>query len=190
MTPKNDAFKIEGCLYVTNPEKTMNLSPVDKLKVIYSLKKTDKKIKAKCLEIDKKILYLSGVLEQIQEDDRKRIYQTEIETLSSQKEILLSTNNTKLKNYFNNKRPAYFYVEGDSVPKDFHEYLTEMDGVVIDNLVTRGLTAPPKFDEIKKQTENLRLLIIGVGIICLIALVFGFKNMSTLMTICEKLGCV
>ena len=39
-TPKNDSFKINGFVYITNPEKTMNLSPIAKLNVISSIKKT------------------------------------------------------------------------------------------------------------------------------------------------------
>ena len=50
--PKHDAFKIDGQTYITNPEKTLNLTSVDKLRVIISVTNFEKRIKEKTRRVE------------------------------------------------------------------------------------------------------------------------------------------
>jgi len=187
--PKNDAFKIEGQTYITNPEKTLNLTSVDKLRVLISVTNFEKRIKNRIIQIDKKIVYLKSVME-IKKSKKEdvSIYKAEIEKLGDSKKILDNKLKQKLNNYFYNKRPAYLYTEGDPVPKDLHEFLTDQDAVILDNLVSRSMSQPVGLKENTKQMNFLKIMMV----ICLVAVVvcagLCFRNATALIKICTNLG--
>lgn len=190
MKPKDDVFRIDDKIYITNPEKTMNLSEVDKANIVKSMANHKNRIKKRIDDLLKKVKFLENVKESLEDEGKINLYDSEIESIKDKILILEKSYKPKLHNYFKNKRPAFFYIEGDCIPKDFHEYLTDMDSTIIDNLVSRSITRPPpKLDETQKTIGTLKLMLTVLIVIVLINALVSFKNGTSLISICTKIGC-
>lgn len=175
MTPKDGVFLINKKMYVTNPEKVLSLSD-DMIKEY--MQNNDRKLKKYQSQIDKltdKKKLITLQIESISKTgnadlnllDRFKMELTNIDTM-------LNTLEAKLKQreqgYFYRKRPAYFFVENDPVAKDFHEFLTDLDSTILENMIIRAETKSdkniqPLIDKLPMLEKAVWLLILGMGII-------------------------
>ncbi len=187
MTPKEGVFRIKNNPYITNPEKTMNLTEAEQKRVMESLLKRENRLKARIKEITKQKSELE-VLHKASKDDKQKYYiMSQITHLEKIIRDLENRIRLKQENYFKDKKPAFFYIEGDPIPKDFYEYYSTLDSKMVDNLVSRSITQPPNAAA-DKEFKILKLIIIGAGIAAAAAAVMAFQNNSTIMEICRVVG--
>ena len=188
MTPKDGVFRINKLPYVTNPEKALNLTEEEKKKVMdYMLKRTER-LKGRILEMNVKVADLRQSLLTFKEDKQKHFINSQIEHYSSLIKQFEDKLRTKQENYFKDKRPAFFYIYGDPIPKDFYEYYSALDSKMVDNLVSRSLSQPPsgvKQDAIIKQ---IKIFVLGAAIAAGIAAIIAFRNSGMILEICRKVG--
>jgi len=61
-------------------------------------------------------------------------------------------------------RPAFFFLEGDPIPKDFNEYYSGVDSQIIDNIVNRAqLTVDFNAEKQQKDIATLKMIIYGIA---------------------------
>ena len=112
-----------------------------------------------------------------------------LEKLNQRISILKTKLDTREQLYYNQRRGAFFYIEGDPIPKDFHELYTEMDSIAIDNVIARSMTKDPKLvKNMEKEIKIIKFLIIVTGICAAGALVLGILLKTDIQTIAQSLG--
>jgi len=185
--PKNNSFKIDDLLYITNPMKTMNFSEETKNKIKIGMAFKENRLNKRITELKER---KNGLLKYLQSKDKKvseNAIRQEIERVSSIIEEIERKKENRLENYFKDKRPAFFYIEGDPIPKDFYEYYSTLDSKMVDNLVSQAISQPPN-----KQAENdLRMMKVGLiigGAALVIIAFFMFRSFSAIKEICLNLG--
>jgi hypothetical protein len=185
--PKDGIFKIKGLPYITNPEKTINLTAEERERVMDYVLRREERLKKRIAELDEKkksleVLYNSDI------DEKQKFFL--MSQISHYKDTITNLNDKlrlKQENYFKDKRPAFFYIEGDPIPKDFYEYYSLLDSKMVDNLVSRSISQPPS----KKQESDIhlmKLLVIGAAIAAAAAAFFAFRNNGMLGDLCRHLG--
>jgi len=188
--PKDHKFYIKDTLYVTNPEKVLNLCEVDKLKVIESIKKTRQNIKSRINTLDHKIEIAKNTVRNITDEAQKNIYYAEIERLKQIKLSFESKLDDRVKNYFNRRRSAFFYIEGDPVPKDMFEFYSELDSKIFDNLLKGALSEPPQlpnmFDD--KSFKIFKIILFATALLSVVGVIVGFLSVSWVREICTAVG--
>lgn len=185
LTPKDNTFRIDNLPYITNPEKTMNLTEVEKLKVVDSMMQREKRLNEKVVIMEQKVREINLMKGKAKDAGQINNLNAQIEHF---KGIIAETKSKlriKQENYFNNKRPAFFYIEGDPIPKDFYEWYSTLDAKMVDNLVSRAITQPPN-KKTESDIEFMKMIIIGAGIAAVVAAFFAFRNNSILMEICKN----
>ncbi len=187
LTPKEGVFKIKKLPYITNPEKTMNLTEETKLRVTEYITKKEKRLGSRIIELQKK-------QEDIDNRYRRCKNQTQKFQLKAQYEhfdgLIIKFKDqlrNKQENYFKDKRPAFFYIENDPIPKDFYEFYSSLDSKIVDNLVSRAKSQPPN----KKQEtdiQTIKMLVVAAAIAASIGCYFAFRNQSSIAEICRAVG--
>ena len=190
---KDGIFKINGKIYITNPEKMLNLSDnmiqdaMQKLNLRRKrLEKRITRLEEKAEIIKKKIKGLSDIPENVNIIDSLNMQRMEIlnrvETLKGKLKI-------RDQNYYFNRRGAYFYLEDDPIPKDLHEWFSEMDSKQLENVIIRAQTKDPKnLVNFEKTVVWLKRFIIFCLIASAIASFFAFKNNSMIQELGQKIG--
>ncbi len=187
LRPKENVFKINKLPYITNPDKTMNYTDETLLRIKDALLKKDIRIKGRISEYEGKQKDIKNTYKLAKTPQHKFQLKSQYEYFESLIIKLKNQLRIKQENYFKDKRPAFFYTEGDPIPKDFYEYMSPMDCKIVDNLVSRAKSQP-----LNKKQENdintIKMLVIGAAIAAAVAAFFGFKQDSMIVEICKAVG--
>ena len=186
-TPKENTFRIDSLLYVTNPEKTMNLSEVDKVRINFSLAERENKLKERINTLEQRKAVLIPISKTITNEEQRMIVLAEIEKINGNIALFKGKIKFRQEVYYKDKRPAFFFIEGDPIPKDFYEYYSELDSKMVDNLISRALTSNPKQDG-EQDIKWIKLLLYGSIIASGIAAFMAFKSSAGVAEICKHLG--
>ena len=187
MTPKEGIFRVNKLPYITNPEKTMNLTEMEQKRVSEFILKRQERITKRIKETETKIKELRELHKKSKDEKQKYFIASQIESFISTKKSFEDILRLKQENYFKDKKPAFFYIENDPIPKDFHEYYSTLDAKMVDNLVSRAISQPPS--EKQQQDFKKMLLYIAAAVIAGgIAAILAFQNNGVLNTLCQHLG--
>jgi len=186
--PREGKFIIYGFTYITNPEKMMNLDEDEKLRIIDSIMQKEERYNARIQEVKKRIQILNAQYQVTVEQNAKFQIYAQMQQLEGIVSNFQSKLRKKQENYFKSKRPAFFYMEGDPIPKDFYEYYSTLDGKIIDNMLVRAKTEPLN-KKVESDLDKLKLIVIGMAIACIVAAYFSYKNNSMLVELCKLGGC-
>ena len=191
--PKDGQIKINKLMYFTNTDKVMSLSDDMKKEVVEGIRKKNVKIKELIKDFEDKKKNAEELLSKIDDNaiNKGEIEQFKeyIETLNQRIKILKEKLNTREQVYYNQRRGAFFFIEGDPIPKDFHEQYTEMDCITIDNVIARSMTKDPKaVRNMEKELKILKFLIIVTGICAAGALVLGILLKTDITTMARSMG--
>ena len=105
----------------------------------------------------------------------KNTYNEYIANIDSRIMVLEDKKVNKEEMYYHKRRPAFFFVEGDPIPKDFHEFYTEMDSIAIDNVIARSLTKDPKaVKDMEGLLKKLQFWIMVTGVAAAAAAILAF----------------
>ncbi len=187
LTPKEGVFKIKKLPYITNPDKTMNLTEDTRDRIKDSMFNKKEKIKARIKEYESRQDEIDKLYRASKNPQQKFQFKSQYEHFESLIVKLKNQLRVKQENYFKDKRPAFFYMENDPIPKDFYEYMSPMDSKIVDNLVSRAKSQPPN----KKQETDIntiKLLVVAAAIAASIAAFFAFKQDSMIGEICRAVG--
>ncbi len=191
--PKDGQIKINKLVYFTNPDKVMSLSDDMKKEVIEGITKKNAKIKEVIKGFEDKKETAEKLLSKIEDNaiNKGQIeqYNEYIETLKQRIDVLKTKLDTREQLYYSQRRGTFFFIEGDPIPKDFHEQYTEMDCIAIDNVIARSMTKDPKaVRNLEKEIKTMKFLIIVTGICAAGALVLGILLKTDIQTIAQSLG--
>ena len=186
-------FHIDKKMYITNPDKLLSMSDKmikevqEHISIGLKILKANIKRKEQKKEIIlKKIMTLKNVPNSLPIIDK---FQLQVTTLEDRIELLRSRLTQRTNNYWFNKRGAYFYIEGDPVPKDFFSFYTEMDSVQLENVIMRAQTKDPKnIQGIEKSLLWIKRFVMFALIAGAVAVFLGMKNGSMLTDIGKSLG--
>jgi hypothetical protein len=192
-TPKDGVFTIDGKPYLTNPNKLLNVNSEMVKDVqksmdmkLQRLNKTIDKLKAKREINFKQIQSLKEEKQSLPILDQLKISYVE---LDNRIELLESKKVEREQAYFHNRRGLYLYIKDDPIPKDLHEFYTEMDSVQLENVIMRAQTKDPKTAaDISKEVAWLKKFILMALIVAALAAWFAFQNHSQLEQIAQHLG--
>ena len=188
MIPKDGVFRIGKLPYVTNPEKAMNLTEEEKKKVLdYMLKRTQR-LKGRILEFNIKITNLKQFLSTTEDEKQTHFINSQIAHYENLIKEFKDKLRTKQENYFKDKRPAFFYIYGDPIPKDFYEYYSTLDSKMVDNLVSRSLSQPPAGLKQEGYIKQIKIFAMGAAIAAGVAAIIAFRNSGMILEICRKVG--
>lgn len=190
---KDGLLKLKGKPYVINPNKVLSLSDDLKAKVEKSLLKKERNLKDRIESIQSKI---TAMEQQVETAEEKRISDTviqqimgNIQLLREKKAILEDRLEEKIHTYYHRRRPMLLYIENDPVPKDMFEFYTEMDSIMIDNVVARTMTKDPKAT--KSIEQFLKFAKFGIMIAAgaaIIGVLIGIYNQNAISQIAEHIG--
>lgn len=195
LTPKENSFRINSNIYATNPKKCLNIetkyiTTKDKEKIRKSLEKTEEKLKATISRLEaKRLKFLGGFnLEALEEGQKleiiKRIEPIEAEIMRLQTKL---KDIDKSENYYYKSKPAFFFIEGDPVPKDFFELYSEFDSKIIDNLAARAASSAASLTG-QKSFDLLKWACIAAAVGAGIAAFMAFRNQTMLQALLENAG--
>jgi len=187
--PKDNKFKIGGLPYVTNPEKTMNLSDADKDRIIDALKKREERLKQRITSLQRKKQVIDAQYKASTNPQQKFMLQAQSAQIEVHIKKFQSMLRVKQENYFKDRRPAFFYIEGDPVPKDFYEYYSEMDSKILDNLLSRAISQAPS-QKTEQDIKLLKMFLIGTIGAAVIAAFLAYRNMTVLEQITKHFGII
>ena len=198
-TPHEGQFRIDKQLYITNPQKILSLDPkmLDKEqrdlfdKSIRGVKKKKERISARIEKMKEKIALADAAIIELAQDKRNeaqiQALKYHISDLLGKIEFLKKKEEGQEEIYYHRRRPTFFYIEGDPIPKDFHEWYTELDSIMIDNVIARSQTKDPKAvrDMQKELTKMKVLIMIAIGAAAISAIVV-FKLSGDLQPIIQS----
>ncbi len=186
--PEGNCFKINDETYITNPKKVMNLDDEAITKSVNdSIKNLNESVKKRVVLIEKKIEALKEKLLKVEDEKQIAYIKSEIERLDQIKVQFENKLKIQEQNYYKDKRPAFFYIKGDPIPKDFYEFYSELDSKIIDNIVSRAISKPPT-QKTENELDKLKKWIIGAAIAAAIAAVLTIGHHNILMEICRAQG--
>lgn len=188
MTPKEGVFRIKKLPYVTNPEKVMNLTEEERKSVLDALLKRKQRFQGRINEFEGKVKLLREQLKITKDEKTKFFIKSKIEHHNSIIKEFKDKLRIKQENYFKDKRPAFFYIENDPIPKDFHEALTPLDSKMVDNLVSRSISAPPSGAKTEQDIKNMKLYLLGAAIAAGLAAFMAVQNNGMITQICTSVG--
>lgn len=192
LMPKDGKFTIKKKTYITNPEKVLSFGVATK-QINLSLQNKIERLDKTIDKFKEKIKKMESLINQSQGIDRDKIiekFAPYIENLKQKIEMQEKKKETFEEVYYFERRPAYFYIEDDPVPKDFFELLTEMDVQQLDNMIARSLTQDPKkfITDLEKLKNAIKILLLIAAVGAGIAAFFAFKNHSYLQQIAANSG--
>lgn len=188
MKPKEGKFVIDKLPYVTNPEKTMHFAEVDKLKILDALLKKETRIKDKIKDFQQKKEEVDALIKTTKQDSIKFQLQSQSKHFEKIIEETRALLETKQESYYNQRRAAYFFIEGDPIPKDFYEYYSSVDNKILDNVVSRSITQPQEIAKQQQTIDALKKLIWFAVIAGAIAALLAFSNSNMLTQLCQSAG--
>lgn len=196
-TPDDYHFRIGGEIYVTNPEKCLDLNPehLNPKNVESSMKKAIQKYDTQISgllvqkqEITNKFkrLVMSGKLD---EAANENILTETLSKIDQQiKDINAKKSNIGMPEKFSiNNRPAFFYVKGDPVPKSFYELYSEVDSRILDNLAARAATKPENMSN-NKMFELIKWAAIAAAGAAIIAIIIGLRTQTMITELAASMG--
>lgn len=187
--PKDGTFKIKGKTYITNPDKVMSLGDQMKNDVNMSLKSKHERIEKQIKRFEEKIAELANMASEANNESLAKKYASAIIELNNKINLLREKLKDNEEVYYFERRPAFLYIEGDPVPKNLFEWMTEMDCIALDNIVTRSLSQDPKqAKSIDKMWQAIKILLLVAAIGAAIAAFFAFKNHSFIQQIAQQQG--
>jgi len=186
-------FKIDNKMYITNPDKLLSMSDNMVREVQQSMSTGLKLLKDNIKRKERKVEIIMKQIKSLKnEPDMVPLidqYKLQITELEGKIELLKSRLTEKENNYWFNKRGAYFYIEGDPVPKDFFSFYTEMDSVQLENVIMRAQTKDPKnLAGIEKSILWIKRFVMFALIAAAVCAFFALKNNSMLQDIGKSLG--
>jgi len=187
--PKNNMFKIDKLPYVTNPEKTMNLREEDKIRFAAAMFKTTKRLKKRIGELEAKKIALDKLSKSMKNENQKLIISAEIERLDKVVGELKKKLKLRQESYFKDNRAAFFYIEGDPIPKDFYEYYSTLDSKMVDNLVSRAISESPQ-SKTEQDIRFMKMILYATIAASAVAAILAFRNQSILTELCKGLNIV
>ena len=188
MAPKEGIFRIKKLPYVTNPEKTINLTQEERNIVMESLFRRQQRLQKRINEFKGKMLQIQNMIPLTKDERQKHILNSQLEHFKNSIGVLENKLRIKQENYFKDKRPAFFFIEGDPVPKDFYEFHSAMDSRMVDNLVSRAITQPQELKDKQAIDKKLKLIMLGCITASAIAAVICFRVLQLVGALCTHLG--
>lgn len=191
--PKDNEIRIKNKLYITNPDKLLSLSEPMKEEAIKSMKAKTKRIDQRIAKFQNKIDELdlqASKLSNVPENAQSILQIKTIKESVRQKiEKLKKVLEDKEELYYHRRRGAYFYIEGDPIPKDFYEWYTEMDSITIDNIIARSMTKDPKaMRNLEKEIKMMKFLIFLSIIAGAVSAILAVTLKTDLQAIAQTVG--
>jgi len=191
--PKDGIFWINKKMYVSNPDKVMSMSEDMKSDVIEGMNKKKAKLQLRIKEFEKKKeaaeIQMQVLKTRPNAAGQVGQYVAYINEIDSRIAILQAKLEDKEQIYYNMRRGAFFYIENDPIPKDFHELYTEMDSIAIDNVIARSMTKDPKaVRDLEKELKMMKFMIIIAIIAAAAAAILSVSIKTDLTTIAQNLG--
>jgi len=187
-------FKIKGKTYITNPEKVGSLGDVMKEKIKESERKRKEKLNKNMEKLIKKVNIAKEKLYALQNKDKPDIskvskFKEFIADLGDKIEFLKSNLETKEQVSWMQRRPVYFYIENDPVPKNMFDFLSEFDIIQLDNTIARAQSKDRQAaQDMEKTLKQLKLyLLIAMGLAAA-ATWFALKGSYGVEDIAANLG--
>jgi len=197
LTPKENSFRIKNNIYATNPKKCLNIetkyiTTKEKAKIKATLEKKEEQLREIIAKLEeKKKKYIGSFeLKNLAEEQRLEIMKrvapinAEIERLQSKLKDI-----DKSENYYYKTKPAFFFIEGDPVPKDFFELYSEFDSKIIDNLAARAASSAANLTG-QKSFDLLKWACIAAAIGGCVAAFIAFRNQTILTELAANAGVV
>jgi len=188
-TPKENKLKINNLTYICNPEKTENLQHEDKLRVYSSILARDQRLDGRISALQKRVDNAEEVKKAEGDEKARAMISVEIERMKHMIGELQAKKNLQQQNYFKDRRPAFFYIEGDPIPKDFHEWYSGLDSKILDNLTAGQISIPP-VNVIQNEIKLLKLLCIAAAGAACIAAFLEFRSAGNIKVLCAALKVV
>lgn len=193
--PKDNQFRIGNKIYITNPEKVLSMSDDDRIKdkIKEGLDKKRKRLEARIAEFEKQkeiaIDKLKGLADLPANKPAREQYKHHIVMMEQKIAEIKSKLDVREQVYYHKRRAAFFYIEGDPIPKDFHELYTQMDSIAIDNVIARSMTKDPKaIANLEKEIKTMKFLIIISIIAAAAAAVIAITIKTDVQTIIQSVG--
>jgi len=191
--PKEGIIRVKGQPYVVNPNKVIGLNEQEKTLVTKSIDKKTNRLKERLNHFIERRKGLENVLEKVSKQENAESTQLqlkqEIENINQKMQIIASRLNARNQSYFYRRKPALFYIEGDPIPKDFFEYYTELDSIIIDNIVARAMTKDPRQSvNIEKYVKMLKWILLVAAGASAINLVMSLQLQNAVTQIADHLG--
>lgn len=191
--PKDGCFRIKGKTYITNPEKVMSLSEEVRenvqIAILDKKKRLDARIKGfeeKRDKVQKELKQLNKVAANTQKREQYKSY---IESMDQKIRLIKKKTENREQLYYNRRRGKFYFIEGDPIPKDFHEFYTEMDSIAIDNIIARSMTNDPKaVADLEKKIKKMQIMILLTLGATILAIVLSVGIKTDLQTIAQNLG--
>lgn len=187
-------LKIEGQTYITNPDKVGSLGDKMKEKVEKSEKKRKAKLKKNIDALNKKRESAESKLEVLKTANNPNIAAISkikefIADISDKIEFLKSQLETKEQVYWMARRPVYFYIKNDPVPKNMFDFLSEFDAIQLDNTIARAQSNDPQAtQDLEKKLKKMQLFLLIACGIALIAAWFALKGSMGIDDIAKNMG--
>lgn len=199
--PVDGMFKVKGKMYITNPDKVLSLKEDrldNNMKEIYQktkegVKKGKERIEKRITEMKKKYDELEVQIKALKETKKESTALNQLIALQQdiKKRIMILVERLEQSEqiYYHNRRGAFIYIEDDPVPKDMFEWYTEMDSIMIDNVIARSQTKDPKaVKDMEKQLKWIKLFAMGAMIAAAVAAIICLKLQTDLTTIAQNIG--
>jgi len=187
-------FKIDGQTYITNPEKVGSLGDKMKEKVEKSEKKRKEKLRKNIHTLEAKKDNAQAKLEVLKTANNPNIAAISkikefIADIDDKINFLKSNLETKEQVFWMSRRPVYFYIKNDPVPKNMFDFLSEFDAIQLDNTISRAQSRDRQaMQDMEGKLNRLKLfLLIAIGI-ALIAAWFALKGSMGIDDIAKNLG--
>lgn len=201
--PKDGIFRVGGKLYVSNPEKLLSLKEErldeDKKdiyqKVKQSIEKNRELLKERIKEAVEKQRNILAEVEALRKngvkEDKLGDYLAVLEQIGKRVNYLQDKLKQQEQIYYHKRRPAFLFIEGDPVPKDLHEWYTDLDSTMIDNVIARSQTKDPKaINDLEKQLKLIKFLLIITIIAAALSAIIAFKNSGDLTNLAQNMGLI
>lgn len=192
---KEEHFLIDKEIYLTNPYKLQGLSPEMCKTVAEKMSLGTRRIKKLIEKCTEKRALIKKQLDMIKDAPENLLTIQNLTVQLNEYDTMLDTLNSRLEkrqqHYYRIRRPVYFYIKGDPIPKDFYEVYSQMDCIQLENIISRAQTKDPKsLDKLNKDVAFIKMivlfLLIGVGV----AIFFGFRCTQILDAMAQKTGTV
>ena len=192
--PKSDgSITIKGATYVVNPNKVLNLSTDLRIQIEKSLAKKEKRIAQRISYFENKLMAIQTMMADAMMNDADEMqinqFQQQEQIIQEKVDFFKEKMTDKSQIYYHRRRPMLLYIENDPVPKDLFEFYTEMDSIMIDNVIARTMTKDPKgVKDLEKFVKMMKLLLyITVGAAVIAALV-GIYNQNAISQLADHIG--
>ncbi len=191
LKPDNGKFKVNNSLYFCNPDKLLNLTEKQKQDIDAELKRNLKKTNERIAQYKRKISEIEEAILKEEDQDLRKQLREQANNLALGVNSLESKLARKEQKYYFRNRPAYFFIENDPIPKDFHEFYSMLDSIAVENEILRAMTKDPKsLKELEAHIKQIRLLCFGIAIGVAVVCYFVIKNNSMLTDMAKGLGVV